>query len=112
MMAGADTRPPDAVPKDRGIPEPLFGCAVDSCREQQTWPAKDMFFWNARTFSRESRYLPLNGTRWEPGWYCNECLAELGAVTEGLGLRVVRSPLSGRLTVGTRYLSEADRDAD
>ena len=109
-MGGADTRPPDAVPRDRGIPEPLFGCCRDACRDQHTYPAAHMRYWNGCSYRADSLLAAsLNGSTYGPGWYCDECIANIGAKDEGLGLRVVRHPLSGRLTVGTCYIGSDER---
>ena len=96
----------------RAIPEPLFGCAVEACREEQTWPAEDMLYWNGKTFSADSVNGPNGFLRTMPaGWYCPNCLAYFGAKPEYLGLRVVRLPLgsaAGRVTIETCHRTEAD----
>lgn len=47
-------------PKSTPIPHCLYSCAEDSCAEERTWPASDLY--------------------WVPdlqGWYCELCLDDM-----------------------------------
>ena len=51
--------------KKAAIHGPSYGCENDSCRDEQSFPARELFWVEAG----ESDHCE----KWEEGWYCDYC---------------------------------------
>ena len=47
-------------------PEVFYGCSAPGCSEERTWPADELWWWDAIEDRDESDGRP-------PGWYCHQC---------------------------------------
>ena len=63
------------------LPSPLYGCAVEGCAGEVSYPADALRWWSGVCSDKEE------GRKWresEAGWYCSECIP-YDAHVAGLG---------------------------
>ena len=83
-------------------PEALYPCSRKCCREDRTWPAEDIVW-----YDRQEEQLDEDGnvgrTEVDAGWYCGECAADLQIETTGPRLdEVLRAEGRGALRENER----------
>ena len=67
------------------MPKPSYGCHREGCSLEHTYPADHLWWWDGKTYPAEHREEFICPVL-EPGWYCCDCIDDLGAETSGVNL--------------------------
>lgn len=68
------------------VPDALYPCSAEGCREEHTWPAFDLTWFSGREEGVDPEDEGLKVHAVEAGWYCPPCCDRLGIECDGPAL--------------------------
>ena len=66
------------------VPDALYGCWKEGCRQEHTWPPDDLAWFSGRDEETDGDGLVVHAV--EAGWYCPQCCEELEIECDGPSL--------------------------